>query len=159
MVEMLQNFWNIMIEILNQEKSNPGTTSIDETNDYQSCILYCIQHLDADIICSLINYSDMIEYLHFYINPITESIATIISLYYNEEIYTFDEIVEYSRDDEGWPMLQLLINQFDIYKMHFSYENYLELLPIHERTYKEKLLIEEIFRKGSTIFFEKKNSF
>ena len=33
MIEMLQNFWNIMMEILNQEKSQPGTTSIDETND------------------------------------------------------------------------------------------------------------------------------
>ena len=39
MIEVLQNFWNIMMEILNQEKSNPGTTSIDETNDYQSCLL------------------------------------------------------------------------------------------------------------------------
>ena len=96
----------------------------------------------------------MIEYLHFYINPITASIAAIISLYCDEEIYTFDEIVEYSREDEGWPMLQLLINQFDVYKMHLSYENYLELLPIHDRTYKEKLLIEEIFRKGSTIYPE-----
>ena len=38
MVEMLQNFLNIMMGILNQEKSNPGTTSIDEANDYQSCI-------------------------------------------------------------------------------------------------------------------------
>ena len=51
-------------------------------------------------------------------------------------------------------MLQLVINQFDIYKTHFSFENYLELLPIHNRTYKEKLLIEEIFRKGSTIYPE-----
>ena len=55
-------------------------------------------------------------------------------------------------------MLQLVINQFDIYKSfiqtHLSYENYLELLPIHNRTYKEKLLIEEIFRKGSTIYPE-----
>ena len=100
----------------------------------------------------------MIEYLHFYINPITASIAAIISLYCNEEIYTFDEIVEYSREGEGWLMLQLVINQFDIYKSfiqtHLSYENYLELLPIHNRTYKEKLLIEEIFRKGSTIYPE-----
>ena len=96
----------------------------------------------------------MIEYLHFYKNPITASIAAIISLYCKEEICTFDEIVEYSREGEGWLMLQLVINQFDIYKTHLSNENYLELLPIHRRTYKEKHRIEEIFRKGSTIYPE-----
>ena len=73
----------------------------------------------------------MIEYLHFYINPITASIAAIISLYCNEDIYIFDEIVEYSREDEGWPMLQLVINQFDIKRIyHLEKAIYPELLDI-----------------------------